>query len=93
MSAVYFLPSRSLSSPVKTNPLMEAERAARPAQYVSRTPQWCPGLMQTSTTRVLKVDTAGEGTLGFHNGPTKSALRAPRQRPPVLQPVLEVWRR
>merc|ERR1719228_714860 len=50
--------SRSLSSPVKTNPLMEAEREKKPAQYVSKTPQWCPGLMRTTTTRVLKGEEA-----------------------------------
>jgi len=45
--------SKKLLSPVKTNPLTEAERAARPAIYVAKSTEWCPSHIKTTTSRVL----------------------------------------
>merc|ERR1719318_1325927 len=45
--------NKKLLSPVKTNPLSEAEKAPRPALYVAKSTEWCPSLLKSSTSRVL----------------------------------------
>jgi len=47
---------RSLASPVKTNPLTEAERPLKPAKFEARTTNWCPSLMRKDTERTLNPD-------------------------------------
>ena len=49
---------KQLRSPVKTNPLTEAERPVRLAVYEPRTTDWCPSLIKTSTTRVITGEEA-----------------------------------
>ena len=44
---------RKLSSPVKTNPLTEAERPSKPAVYIAQTAEYCPSLIRSSTSRVV----------------------------------------
>merc|ERR1719402_569644 len=51
--------SRALSSPVKTNPLTEAERAnAKTAKYEPTTTNWCPSRIKQVSERVLGQDEA-----------------------------------
>ena len=43
---------------LQTNPLTEAERPVRLTVYEPRTTDWCPSLIKTSTTRVIKGEEA-----------------------------------
>jgi len=45
---------KGLHSPIKTNPLREAERPVKLAQYEPRSSDWCPSLIKTTNTRVIK---------------------------------------
>jgi len=44
---------RGLTSPVKTNPLSEAERASKPAKFEANSTNWCPSLMRKDSERTL----------------------------------------
>ena len=47
-----------LRSPVKTNPLTEAERPSKPAVYIAQTAEYCPSLIRSSTSRVVTGEEA-----------------------------------
>merc|ERR1719481_412806 len=70
--------NKKLLSPVKTNPLKEAEKVSKPAQYVSNTPDWCPSLMHTTKSRVLSGAEAEKvkGDIGFIDRPKEMAAIA-----------------
>jgi len=59
--------NKKLFSPVKTNPLTEAERAQKSAVYVAKSTEWCPSHLKSTATRVLSKEEAEQvkKSIGF----------------------------